>query len=215
MVTKTQLKKFVQATGKVLDIMSPSEENAQAIMEWIMPDLDPSELSVSLKYYYKYLETNDEKYVAYFDPIPGLFQKYGLIQKHQKVAKKVGLTWWPYIQRYVVNPNYVLEMVGRKKPQIKQMLSTPLGDSYIQYFTKRLYKFFDLWFHEFPRWHNDCGGLILYKLINSKINAWGFACRRCGTPIPTDDLDSMTYKERKHKITGGKYGSSQNTQSNR
>ena len=48
MVSKTSLKRFVQATGKVLDIMSPSEDNAQAILEWIMPDLDPDELKVSL-----------------------------------------------------------------------------------------------------------------------------------------------------------------------
>ena len=36
------------------------------------------------------------------------------------VAKRIGLTWWPYIQKYVANPNYVLEMVGSKKPQIKK-----------------------------------------------------------------------------------------------
>ena len=213
MVSKASLKRFVQATGKVLDIMSPSEENAQAILEWIMPDLDPDELKVSLVNYYKYLDTQDERYVAYFDPVPGLFHKYGMIQKHQKVAKKVGLTWWPYIQKYVANPEYVLEMVGRKKPEIKRMLATPLGDSYIQYFTKRLYQFFDLWFHEFPRWHNDCGGLIIYGLVNKKTNAWGFQCRVCKTIVPVDKLDEMTYKQRKH-INGGKYGSPQGSQQN-
>jgi hypothetical protein len=155
--------------------------------------------------YYKYLDTKDERYVAFFDPVPGLFHKYGMIQKHQRVAKKVGLTWWPYIQKYVANPNYVLEMVGRKKPEITRMLSTPLGDSYIQYFTKRLYQFFDLWFHEFPRWHNDCGGLIIYGLINKNTNAWGFKCRRCGIIIPVDSIDEMTYKHRRH-LKGEVYG---------
>lgn len=205
MVSKESLKKFMEATGKVFDIMSPNEENAQAILEWIMPDLDPDELKVSLVNYYKYLDTKDERYVAFFDPVPGLFHKYGMIQKHQRVAKKVGLTWWPYIQKYVANPNYVLEMVGRKKPEIKRMLSTPLGDSYIQYFTKRLYQFFDLWFHEFPRWHNDCGGLIIYGLINKNTNAWGFKCRRCGIIIPVDSIDEMTYKHRRH-LKGEVYG---------
>ena len=205
MVSKESLKKFMEATGKVLDIMSPNEENAQAILEWIMPDLDPDELKVSLVNYYKYLDTKDERYVAFFDPVPGLFHKYGMIQKHQRVAKKVGLTWWPYIQKYVANPNYVLEMVGRKKPEITRMLSTPLGDSYIQYFTKRLYQFFDLWFHEFPRWHNDCGGLIIYGLINKNTNAWGFKCRRCGIIIPVDSIDEMTYKHRRH-LKGEVYG---------
>lgn len=200
MVSRTSLKRFLLATGKILDITSPSEENVQAILEWIMPNLDPNELKVSLVNYYKFLDTHDERYVPYFDPVPGLFQKYGMIQKHQKIAKKVGLNWWSYIQKYVANPQYVLEMVGRKKPEIKRMLATPLGDSYIQYFTKRLYQFFDLWLHEFPRWHKNCGGLILYGLINQNTNAWGFRCRRCGTIVPIDKLDEMTYKQRKHII---------------
>ena len=212
MVSKKSLKNFMQSTGKLFDLMSPSEDNAQAIMEWIMPDLDVDELAVSLRYYYKYMESNDVKYVNYFDPVPGLFSKYGSIQKHQKVAKKVGLTWWPYIQKYVANPEYVLTMVGRKKPEIKRMLSTPLGQSYIEYFTKRLYQFFDLWFHKFPRWHNDCGGLIEYKLVNKKTNAWGWTCRRCGNIIGNDDIDTLTYSIRKHKIRGGTYSNKKDAQ---
>jgi hypothetical protein len=215
MVSKDSLRRFVDSTGKIMDLMSPNEHNAHAIMEWIMPDLDPDELKVSLTNYYKYLETKEQKYVAFFDPVPGLFQKYSVIQKHQKVAKKVGLTWWPYIEKYVANPEYVLDMVGRKKPAIKKMLSTPLGDSYIQYFTKRLYEFFDLWFHEFPRWHTNCGGLIMYRLINKKVNAWGWSCRKCNMVIPSEELEEKTYKERKYKITGGSYdGGQENTQQN-
>jgi hypothetical protein len=211
MVSRASLNKFLSSTGKIIDIMSPNEENAQAILDWIMPDIDVEELKISLVNYYKYLDTHDERYVLYFDPVPGLFNKYGLIQKHQKVAKRVGLTWWPYIQRYIANPEYVLDMVARKKPEIKKMLSTPLGNSYIQYFTKRLYQFFDLWFHEFPRWHTGCGGLIIYGLINKNTNAWGFHCRRCGTVIPVDRLDEITYKHRKH-LKGGKYGNKEGTQ---
>ncbi len=214
MVSKESLKKFITSTGKILDLMSPSEENTQAILDWIMPDLDPDELKVSLTYYYKYLDTGDERYVSFFDPIPGLFNKYGMIQKHQKIAKRVGLTWWSYIQKYVANPEYVLEMVGRKKPIIKQMLSTPLGYAYIQYFTKRLYQFFDLWFHQFPRWHNGCGGLIVYALINRNTNAWGFQCRKCKTIIPTDKIEEMSYKVRKH-IKGDTYGGQKSSQPNR
>ena len=87
MVSKASLKRFVQATGKVLDIMSPSEENAQAILEWIMPDLDLDELKVSLVNYYKFLDTQDERYVAYFDPVPGLFHKYGSPQGSQQNSR--------------------------------------------------------------------------------------------------------------------------------
>ena len=212
MVSKDSLRKFIDSTGKVLDIMSPNEHNAQAIMDWIMPDLDPDELKVSLVNYYKFLETKDDRYVAYFDPVPGLFQKYGMIQRHQKVAKRVGLVWWPYIQKYVANPEYVLDMVGRKKPVIRKMLATPLGGSYIQYFSRRLYEFFDLWFHKFPKWHDNCGGLIIYKMVNKKVNAWGWVCRKCLTVIPVEELEEKTYMERKYKIKGGSYGSAKNTQ---
>jgi hypothetical protein len=213
MVSRESVKKLLSSTGKLIDFASPNEENAQGILEWIMPDLDIDDLTRSLRHYYKYLETQDERYVPYFDPVPGLFAKYSMIQKHQRVAKRIGLTWWPYIQKYVANPNYVLEMVGSKKPQIKKMLSTPLGDSYIKYFTKRLYEFFDLWFHEFPRFHNDCGGLIQYGLVVKATNSWGFRCRRCMTPIPTDQLDQLTYKQRKNKILkGSTYGGQKDTQ---
>lgn len=211
MVSKESLTKFLSVTGRIIDIASPSDANAQAILEWIMPDISVDELKRSLTYYYKYLETNDEKYVPYFDPVPALFAKYSAIQKHMRIAKKIGLAWLPYIQKYVANPSYVIEMIGRKKPEIKRMLSTPLGDSYAKYFSRRLYEFFSLWFREFPRWHNGCGGLILYTKISEKTNAWGFTCRRYHAIIPIEKLDELTYKTRKFK--GGRFhGSSENPQ---
>ena len=197
---KEDLTKFLDSTGKIFDLMSPNEANVQSILDWIMPDLDPAELRRSLISYYKYLETQDQKYVNYFNPIPGLFAKYGAIQKHQRVARKVGLTWWPYIKKYVANPEYVLDMVGRKKPEIKRMLSTPLGAAYIEYYTNELYSFFDLWFHKFPRFHNDCGGLILYGVINKEVNAWGFFCRRCKQPISLSNIDEITHNKRINKV---------------
>lgn len=227
MVTKKALSRLKQSVGKIVDIASPSEENAQSILEWIMPDLDPTELKRSLQYYYKYLQTAqqddqgnavyDERWKIYFDPLPALFSKYTFIQNHMTLSIRVGRNWWPYIQEYVKNPTYVLEMVGRKNPVIKQMLSTQLGQSFIQYYTERLYTFFQLYFWKFPRYHNECGGVILYGLVNKNSNAWGFYCRRCKTPISVDDIDTMSYQKRIYpqtntKMRGSKDGNQDNTQ---
>lgn len=199
MVKKSTLTKLINSGGKILDLMSPSEENVHAIMDWIMPDLDPNDLKRSLIYYYQYLETNDEKWKPYFDPLPVLFYKYNFIQKHMKLTIRVGRTWWPYIQKYISNPDYVVEMIGRKNPVIKRMLSTQLGDSYIAYYTERLATFFDLYFHKFPRYHYNCGGVLLYGLVNKQSNAYGFFCRVCKTPISIDDLDELSYQKRKYE----------------
>lgn len=206
MVTKKALARIRKSVGGIIDIASPSEENVQNILDWIMPDLDPKELENSLRYYYKYLSTGvedaqgnvtyDERYKIYFDPLPALFSKYTFIQNHIKLTVKVGRNWWPYIAEYVKNPNYVLEQVGRKNAVIKQMLSTPLGQSFIEYYTDRLYTFFQLYFWKFPRYHVACGGLILYGLVNKASNSWGFYCRRCNIPFAIDDLDDLTYQKR-------------------
>lgn len=204
-ITKSGLKKMAQSVGKISDILSPSEENVQSILDWIMPDLDPGELGISLRYYYRYLalqETAPEeakKMVHHIDPLPQLFEKYTFLQKHISLTIRTGRAWWPYIKNYVKNPNYVLEMVGRKNPEIKKMLSTELGASYIAYFTNRLYEFFEIYFWKFPRYHNNCGGLILYKLIDRPSNSWGFCCRRCGAPISINDMDNLSYMGRKNR----------------
>lgn len=205
-ISKKSLARLKNSVGKITDILSPSEENAHSILEWIMPDLDPNELKRSLQYYYKYLSTAhtdengetvyDERWKIYFDPMPALFSKYTFIQSHMALSIKIGRNWWPYIQEYVKNPNYVLEMVGRKNPLIKRMLSTELGQNFIVYYAERLHTFFSLYFWKFPRYHNDCGGLILYGLINRNSNAWGFFCRRCRTSVSVDDIDSLTYQKR-------------------
>lgn len=204
MVTKSALKKLKTSIGRIADIASPSEENAQSILQWIMPDLDPSELKRALQYYYKFLATNDERYRAYFDPLPGLFSKYTFIQKHMGMTIKIGRNWWPYIQEYIRNPNYVVDMIGSKNMAIKRMLSTELGQNYMIYYTSRLHTFFELYFFKFPRYHNNCGGLIIYGLVNKASNSWGFYCRKDMTPIAIDDLDALTYQKRIYPVSNMK-----------
>jgi hypothetical protein len=197
-----EIKKGIDMASTFLDIFNPNSENVQAILDWLMPDFDPKELGRLLKYFYAYLDTGNEKYIPYFDPVPLLFSQYNGIQKHQRVMRRLGLQWWKYIQQYVSDPAYVVKMVGRKKPEIENLLSTELGQKFIEYYTERLYNFFDLWFHKFPRYHNNCGGFILYGQVNKVANAWGFYCRRCKTVIPVDKLEEITYHKRKHH--GGK-----------
>jgi len=197
-IKRSTLARINKTAGVYFDILSPNESNVQAILDWIMPDLDPEDLKKSLVYYYKYLETGDKRYVPYFDPIPGLFGTYKFIQKHQKLSINIGRRWWALIQRYVRNPDYVLGKIGEKKPIIKQMLNTELGDSFIKYYTDRLGTFFELWFTKFPRYHVNCGGVIMYSLVNKNSNAWGWQCRRCKATISLDDFETLTYQERKH-----------------
>ena len=197
-IKRSTLARINKTAGVYLDVLTPNESNVPAILDWIMPDLDPDELKKSLTYYYKYLETNDKRYVALFDPVPALFANYKFIQQHEKLAIHVGRRWWSLIEKYVASPNYVLEMVGKKNPTIKKMLDTELGDSFIKYYTERLSTFFELWFREFPRYHTDCGGVIIYGLVNKQSNAWGWLCRKCKTPIALEDFERLTYQNRKH-----------------
>lgn len=205
MVTKKALLRIRKSIGQIADIMSPNEENVQSILNWIIPDIDPNDLKRSLMAYYKYLETArvvndqvvyDEQWKRYFDPLPSLFAKYSFLTTHMKTTIKVGRNWWPYIQKYVSNPNYILQRVSEKNKQISDMLSTELGAKFIQYYTERLYTFFEIYFWKFPRYHNNCGGLILYRLVNKQSNSWGFQCRRCKAAFSIDDIDKMTYQKR-------------------
>ncbi len=197
-IKKTTLSKINKTASTYLDILSPNEDNVQAILDWIMPDLDPDDLKKSLTYYYKYLETNDKRYIALFDPVPALFVNYKFIQQHQKLSIKVGRRWWSLIQKYVKNPDYVLQKIGEKKPIIKKMLDTELGDSFVKYYTERLSTFFELWFTKFPRYHVDCGGVIIYGLVNRDSNAWGWKCRKCNAAISLEDFEALTYQTRKY-----------------
>lgn len=211
---KAALHKLVSNISMVTDIFSPSEENVDSILDWIMPDLDPEELANALRYYYKYLDTRhdtpdgrvayDENLKAYFDPLPELFSKYTFIQKHMTLTIKVGRRWWVYIQDYVKNPRYVIEKVCAKNPKIKTMLNTPLGEAYITYYTDRLYTFFELYFWKFPRYHINCGGLILYGLVEKSTNSWGFYCRRCHAPFSIADIDTFTYQRRLNPVKNTK-----------
>ncbi len=196
MVTKRKLKKIRKSLESVADMMSPNAQNVQSILSWIIPDIDADELKKSLIAYYKYLESDDSRWIPMFDPLPTLFAKYTFLTTHMKLTIKIGRSWWGYIQRYVGNPEFILQKVGEKNPKVASMLDTELGAKFIEYYTGRLYTFFDLYFHKFPRWHNECGGLIQYKLVNKTANVWGWQCRRCGAVISTDDIDTMSYQKR-------------------
>jgi hypothetical protein len=195
---KSTLHKIEQSLGMASVSFSPSEANAQKILDFIMPDLNPDELKKSLINYYKYKETGDKRYIIYFDPVPALFNAYGILQKHQKSFVKYGRKWWPYIQKYINNPNYVLLKISEKKPIIKTMLSTELGDDFIKYYTNRLATFLEFYFRNFPRYHLNCGGIIIYGLVNKVSNSWGFKCRRDNIPIALDDMESLTYMKRNY-----------------
>lgn len=199
MVTKKELIKLRNSIDSIADIFSPNEENVQSILNWIIPDIDVNELKKSLSAYYKYLETNDNEYIKYFDPLPGLFAKYSFLTTHMKLVIKIGRQWWVYIQKYVSNPDFILAKISEKNKEIGNMLATELGHKYIAYYTERLYTFFGMYFWKFPRWHNDCGGLILYTKVG-KGNLYGFQCRRCKAVISIDDIDNMTYQKRRYKI---------------
>lgn len=200
MVSKKALLKIRASISKVADLMSPNEENVQSILNWIIPDIDPNDLALSLKAYYKYLETGDQQYVRYFDPVPVLFAKYTFLTTHMNTTIHVGKTWWPWIQKYVSNPDYILHRIGEKNPQIAQMLNSELGAKFIEYYTDRLYKFFQTYFFLFPRYHLGDGGLIQYKLVNKHGNLYGWVCRACGTVIATEDIDRLSYMKRKYPM---------------
>jgi len=195
---KSTLAKIGQSFTVATSAFSPNEENVQAILDWIMPDLDPNELKKNLIYYYKYKETGDKRYIPYFDPVPALFANYKFLQKHQKTFVNIGRKWWGYIQKYINNPNYVLLKISEKKPIIKTMLSTELGDDFIKYYTNRLATFMEFYLRNFPRYHLNCGGVIIYGLVNKASNSWGFKCRRDNIPIALDDIETLTYMKRNY-----------------
>jgi len=192
-------KKLVSAISKTLNIFTPSDENAEIFMQWIMPKIKAEDLRRVLYYFSQWQLTGEERWANLWDPVPGLFMSFNSLQKHEYTVRKFGRKWWAYIEKYVANPDYIVKKLSEHDPDIGRMLSTSLGKTYMFYYAKKLHSFFKMWFWLFPRYHNNCGGVIKYGLIQKDINLWGFYCRRCGARFLAEDVEKNSYQIRKYK----------------
>lgn len=198
-VKKKTGNKIIGAAGKLLGAFNPSDENAQTFMQWIVPRIKVEELKKALSYFSQWQLTGDDKWANLWDPVPGLFQNFAAMQKHEYTVRKFGRKWWPYIEKYVANPAWIIKYISDQNKEVGQMLSTSLGKTYMQYYSQKLHAFFHTWLFLFPRYHTDCGGLILYGLIQREINLWGFYCRHCGARYTAEQIEANSYQGRKYK----------------
>lgn len=188
-----------QGINVALAAFSPSESNAQLIIDWIMPDIKLEELKQSLYYFSLYQQSKDQKWFPFFDPISNLFAQYK-IGRYEKVVRRLGREWWKYIGQFVSNKQQVIDYMIKKRPELKADLYSNTGQAFIEYYTIRLYSFFDMWFHRFPRFHNGCGGVVIYGVIDKQLKLWGFYCRKCNEPIAVENLENMSYMKRKNAV---------------
>lgn len=192
----------IDTINKIIDLIgapfNPSEENVDVVIDYFIPVITKEALANNLKAFAYYLKTKDESLKPLFDPMYPLMKNYSNILngKSEYIIRKIGRRWWRYILPLIQNPSVVAEKIIKKKPEIEQMLNGVIGKQYMQYFTKRLADFFEIWLWKFPRWHNGCGGLIRYGLVSPKGNLWGFYCRRCGVIIPDDQLEELTHTKK-------------------
>lgn len=175
----------------------PSEENLDYVINYFVPQIEPEALAKSLNAYALYIKTKDPLLVPYFDPLYTLMNHYSnyLSGKTEMVIRRLGRQWWKYLQPFLQDPQKIIQKIGEKKPEIQRMLSGTVGQLYMEYYSKRLIDFFEIWLWKFPRYHMGCGGLIRYGLVSKEANIWGFYCRRCKTVIPDDQLEHLTYKK--------------------
>lgn len=182
-----------------LAIFSPSEENAHIVIDWIMPDIKLDELRQALYYFSAYNQSGDPKWLPLFDPIPRLFKDYQ-VGKYEIVVRRMGREWWKFIGKFVADRSEVVNYMIEKRPELKSLLYSNSGQAFMDYYTKRLYDFFNTWFHKFPRYHNNCGGVVKYGIVNKERMLWGFFCRRCSEPLAAENLEQVSYMYRKNKI---------------
>lgn len=193
----------LDAINKTIDTLVagfvPNEKNVELVIDYFVPQITPESLEMSLKTYAMYLKSRDPKYVKFFDPMYALFSNYNqyLDGKMENIIRTMGRRWWKYLGPRLKDPSDIIARITEKKPEIKPMLASNLGKLYMQYYTQRLYDFFEIWLWRFPRWHNNCGGLIRYGLINKDTNVWGFYCRKCNVLIPSEQLEELTYTKKK------------------
>lgn len=194
----------IAAIKKSLDkgfaVFSPSDENAQLVIDWIMPDIKIEDLQRALYYFARYRQAPDPGLIALFDPVPTLFAQYGIGGKLERVVRRMGREWWEYIKRRVADPKWIIDYMCEKNPQLKQYLFSSTGQAYMDFYSERLYSFFEVWFFKFPRYHNNCGGIVKYGLLDREKNVWGFFCRRCNAEIGDEHIDTLSYMHRNNPI---------------
>lgn len=178
---------------------NPNDENAEVIINWLIPQIDPEILRTSLIAYARSMMEENPDLERFYDPVPGLFAHFSELNRYERTVRTMGRRWWPYIEKWIADPQKVLAYMKNKNPKLVQPLSTALGEQYIVYFAKRMRTFFYQWFWDFPRWHNGCGGLIRFSLISYELNLWGWQCRRCGFVVPDEKIKEYTYQKRMHE----------------
>lgn len=190
---------LMESVDKGLAIFNPSPENAEIVIDWILPEIDIEQLKRALYYFSLHHQTKDPKYLKYFDPIPRLFRDYS-VGRYERVVRRIGRQWWKYIGEFVRDRSRVTDQLIGKKPALKPLLNSQSGQAYMDYYTQRLYNFFSVWFWSFPRYHSGCGGVIKYGQVDRRLDLWGFYCRRCKTPVPYEYLERLTYIHRAHGV---------------
>lgn len=203
MVEKRKANKLFAAINRGLGIFSPSDENATTVMAWLVPQIKAEELKQSLYYFSKWQlsKTEEEgvKWERLWDPVPGLFQKFSQINKHELTVRYTGRRWWPYIEKYIANPSFIIKYISEQNKEVGNMLKTSLAKNYMQYYSTGLHNFFQMWLWKFPRYHNNCGGVMLFGQIYVPTNLWGFYCRRCGAKYDRDRVEENSYQGKKNK----------------
>ena len=210
---KHRTNKLVTALGKGLSVFTPSDENATTILSWLVPRIKAEDLRKALYYYSKWQLSRTpqeaEQWQILCDPVPGLFSHFSTLNKHEVTVRRFGRRWWPYIERYLANPEWIIKDISAQNKDINQMLATSLGKSYMSYYSQKLHAFFKMWLLMFPRYHNDCGGVMLYGLINRHLNLWGFYCRKCHMKYAVDSVEANSYQGRKYRLNDAKQENAQ------
>lgn len=186
----------IKAIGKGLSVFTPSDENAASFMAWIVPRIKADELKAALYYFSRWQMTGDSKWANLWDPVPGLFLNFSTLNKREWWVRKYGRKWWPYIEKYVANPDWIIKFVKESNADVRAMLDTSLGKSYMVEYSKKLHAFFKMWLMMFPRFHNGCGGVMRYGMIQRDINLYGFYCQLCNSRYTVDQVEANSYQKR-------------------
>lgn len=192
-------KKLLSSIDTAFAIFSPSEKNVYAVCDYIFPTLKADDLRRTMIYYGQYKQTSDPSLIKHFDPVWALFSEYQSLQKTnvERVIRRMVRAWWKYIESLVLKPDVVIKYLSQKEPLVEEILTTPLGQDYTIYFTKRMKDFFYVFAWKMPRFHNNCGGLIRY---GHTAQGYRFFCRKCNEIFSEKDIENRSYMQRKHQV---------------
>jgi len=191
--------KLIASIDKALAVFHPSDQNAEIFLSYLVPQIRAEDLKRALYYYSQWLKTKDEKWANLWNPVPGLFLHFSVLNNRERTVRKLGRKWWPYIEKYIANPTWIIRYIQQQNEELKQMLSTSLGNAYMQEYTMKLHEFFNLWLNKFPRYHKNCGGYIKYGLIQKDLGLYGFYCHRCGARFTIQNVEENTYTKRERE----------------